>query len=285
MHMWKKLLIGAGLSVSILVVALLIIAYVVLHQVGGDYFESAGIKIHHTDEGVGDAVILVHGYTANADLNWRLPGLHKKLASQFRVITLDVRGHGLSDKPHDASKYGVEMVEDVRRLMDHLKISKAHVVGYSMGGFITLKFMALYPERLLSAMPCGAAWMPPGDPLEELAVNIHKGLMGADAPLLAPVQRLLLGTAMDLTALGGVAKSFKELAVSKDDLAKVTCPVMAVKGGEEEVVLGGGDLRSALPQYEETIIPGGRHNSVIFYSGFHAAIVNFLNKHRETAQP
>lgn len=75
---------------------------------------------------------------------------------------MDVRGHGLSGKPHDTAQYGVEMVEDVRRLLDHLKIEKAHLVGYSMGGFIVYKFMALHPERLITAMPCGAAWMEPG---------------------------------------------------------------------------------------------------------------------------
>lgn len=276
----RKWLIAAGALLALVVVALTSVYAVVTRQVHGLHFDSNGVNIHYTDEGSGEAVILVHGYTANADLNWRLPGLHKKLAQDFRVITMDVRGHGRSDKPHEASQYGIEMVHDVQRLMDHLKLDKAHLVGYSMGGFIVLKFMAMYPERLISAMPCGAAWMPPGDPLEALAVNIHDGLMGANVSVLAPVQRAVLGIAMDLTALGALAQSFKELAVTEADLAKVTIPVMAVKGGKEEVVIGGGDLRTALPQYEETIIPGGRHNSVIFYAGFHDALRGFLNKHR-----
>lgn len=275
-----KWLTGAGVLLGLMVVVLGSVYAIVTRQVHGLHFDSDGVNIHYTDEGSGEAVILVHGYTANADLNWRLPGLHKKLAQDFRVITMDVRGHGRSDKPHEAPQYGIEMVHDVQRLMDHLKLDKAHLVGYSMGGFIVLKFMAMYPERLISAMPCGAAWMPPGDPLEALAVTIHDGLMGANVSVFAPLQRAVLGLVMDLTALGALAQSFKELAVPASDLAKVTIPVMAVKGGKEEVVLGGGDLRSALPQYEETIIPGGRHNSVIFYTGFHDAIVGFLNKHR-----
>ena len=74
------------------------------------------------------------------------------LAKDFRVIALDCRGHGKSDKPHDATKYGNEMIEDVARLMDHLNIPKAHIVGYSMGGAITGKFITMHPDRVLTAV-------------------------------------------------------------------------------------------------------------------------------------
>src|SRR5204862_320240 len=65
--------------------------------------------------------------------------------------TMDCRGHGKSDKPHEPGKYGVEMVEDVVRLMDHLRIKRAHIVGYSMGSMITAKLLVTHPERLITA--------------------------------------------------------------------------------------------------------------------------------------
>ena len=101
-------------------------------------FDSRGVKIHYIIEGQGEPVILVHGFTASIPVQWGLPGIISKLAKQYQVIALDNRGHGNSDKPHDPDSYGKQMPEDVLRLMDHLKIKKAHVVGYSMGGFMAV---------------------------------------------------------------------------------------------------------------------------------------------------
>lgn len=283
--MKKKRLVGVAACMAVLATVSGVLLYVVLHQVRGNFLNADGVKIHYTDQGKGDPVILVHGYSANSDLNWRLPGLVRKLQPHFRVITMDVRGHGLSDKPHEVAKYGIEMVNDVERLMDHLHIPKAHLVGYSMGGFITLKFASMHPDRLLSAMPCGAAWMTPSDPLCNLLNVIHDDLMGTHAPpngLVAArrfVERTLMGAVMDLNALGCVAARFDELAITEADLRRINVPIMAVRGGREELVLGGSALKPVLPDYEECIVPGGRHSTVIFYAGFQQAILDFLLAH------
>jgi len=275
----------SALVAAILLLGLAPFLLVVTRRVRGAWFDSNGVRIHYTDQGAGEAVILVHGYTANADVNWRLPRIIAQLRRRFRVIAMDVRGHGLSGKPHDARQYGVETVNDVRRLMDHLNIRKAHLVGYSMGGFITLKFITTYPERLISAMPCGAAWMTPSAPLRNLASDIHAGLVRKDAPAfgtraaLAWLQRQLLGTIMDLEALGAVGEGFGELAVTETELRAVKVPVMAIRGGHDTVVYGGGDLRATLPGYQELTIPGGRHNTVIFYRKFRETILRFLMEH------
>ena len=73
------------------------------------------------------------------------------------MIALDCRGHGKSDKPHDPAKYGPEMAADVVRLLDHLKIEKAHLIGYSSGAFIAGKVAATHPERVLSVVYGGQA--------------------------------------------------------------------------------------------------------------------------------
>ena len=88
------------------------------------YFDSNGVKIHYVVEGAGEPVVLVHGFTANIQLQWGMPGIITKLAKDYQVIALDNRGHGKSDKPHDPEKYGPEMINDVIRLMDHLNIKK-----------------------------------------------------------------------------------------------------------------------------------------------------------------
>ncbi|HEX72751.1 MAG TPA: alpha/beta fold hydrolase, partial [Candidatus Hydrogenedentes bacterium] len=120
----RKRWLAAFLVLGALLIAAALLAFFATRRVTGDYFDSNGVRIHYTVEGAGDPVILVHGFAANADLNWRLPGVTKALAKEFRVIALDNRGHGLSDKPHDPQQYGAEMIEDVVRLMDHLGIEK-----------------------------------------------------------------------------------------------------------------------------------------------------------------
>ncbi len=119
-------------------------------------FDSNGVKIRYLVEGEGEPVLLIHGFVVNKELQWGLPGTIKALAKDHRVIALDNRGHGKSGKPTDPKKYGMEMVEDAVRLLDHLKIKKAHVVGYSMGAVITAKLMVTHPDRLLSATLGGA---------------------------------------------------------------------------------------------------------------------------------
>jgi pimeloyl-ACP methyl ester carboxylesterase len=76
---------------------------------------------------------------------WRDSGVIDALARDFHVIAFDVRGHGKSDKPHGVSRYRGEIVEDVARLLDHLRIRQAHIVGYSMGGYLTANLARFIP--------------------------------------------------------------------------------------------------------------------------------------------
>jgi pimeloyl-ACP methyl ester carboxylesterase len=121
--------------------------------------DANGVKIRYYVQGKGEPVVLIHGWLSSAGINWDLFGTTALLAKDFQVITLDVRGHGRSDKPLNEKDYGPELVEDVVRLLDHLKIKKAHIVGYSMGGIITGSFIANHPDRALSGTLCGMAWM------------------------------------------------------------------------------------------------------------------------------
>src|SRR5262245_45566758 len=105
-------------------------------------FDAKGVKLHYVVEGVGEPAVLIHGLYSSARVNWQMPGIVSLLSKKYQVIALDLPGHGESDKPANEEAYGLEMVEDVARLLDHLKIQKAHIVGYSMGGMIAVKFMS-----------------------------------------------------------------------------------------------------------------------------------------------
>ena len=125
-------------------------------------FDSHGVKIAYAVRGQGTPVVLIHGWLSSGWINWDLPGTSDLLAKDHQVITLDMPAHGLSDKPAASEAYGPELVEHVVRLMDHLKIKKAHVVGYSMGGIITAKLLAKHPDRVLSGVLGGMAWLREG---------------------------------------------------------------------------------------------------------------------------
>lgn len=104
----------------------------------GSFEASDGVRIHYLEAGkqgaTGAPVVLIHGYTGSAQGNWFANGVADALAKRHWVVAIDCRGHGQSEKPHDPEKYGPQMARDVLELMDHLKIDRAHVHGYSMGG-------------------------------------------------------------------------------------------------------------------------------------------------------
>src|SRR5262249_52412766 len=111
--------------------------------------------------GEGEPVVLIHGWMGESSMWGRDLFGNTKLdttnAKGFRLIALDCRGHGKSDKPHDVERYGPEMAADVVRMLDHLKIAKAHLVGYSSGAFIAGRVAATHPERVLSIVYGGQA--------------------------------------------------------------------------------------------------------------------------------
>ena len=180
-----------------------------------DNFDSAGVKIHYAVRGEGEPVILIHGLYSSARVNWDSPGVSAHLAKHFQVITLDCRGHGESDKPTDANAYGINMVEDVVRLMDHLKIPQARVAGYSMGGAIALKLAAGHPERLNRLVLCGMGWRKASGPLYRFWETAEgKRFKRSDVP-------------------PACENSFPELSVTEAEIKAVTIPVEMIVGDSD----------------------------------------------------
>jgi pimeloyl-ACP methyl ester carboxylesterase len=103
-----------------------------------------GGKIHFCDEGKGDAIVLIHGYLESAEI-WS--GMAYKLSKGYRVITVDLPGHGRSD--NCSADYTMEfLAELIKELLDKLNIRKAFITGHSLGGYVTLAFLEKYPDRL-----------------------------------------------------------------------------------------------------------------------------------------
>jgi len=104
------------------------------------FFDSDGVRIRYIEQGVGEPIILLHGHTTRIELSWISTGVFDALSANHRVIAMDFRGYGESGKPHDPSAYGTQMAEDVIRLLDHLSIDRAHIIGYSMGAPFVLPY-------------------------------------------------------------------------------------------------------------------------------------------------
>jgi pimeloyl-ACP methyl ester carboxylesterase len=110
-----------------------------------DMFTTIGNgKIHYTDSGRGHVVILLHGYLESGEV-WN--GFAGQLATEFRVITMDLPGHGLSDVYGETHSMEF-MASAVKDLLDKLSVGKAFMIGHSLGGYVTLAFLELFPEYL-----------------------------------------------------------------------------------------------------------------------------------------
>lgn len=260
----------------------------------GQYFDSDGVKIHYTVQGEGEPVILVHGFAFNADLNWRAPGVIDALAKSYKVIALDNRGHGLSGKPTDVESYGEKMPEDIIRLMDHLKIEKAHVIGYSMGGFITLKLTTMYPERLLSSAPCGMGWgqmdAETRDLVDRIATSLEQGkgfgpllerlnIDVDDRGLAGRLFNYLLTSTNNTLALAKAMRGMPGLAVSEAQLRANQVPVLSVVGRDDPLAENAGPLHETMTNHELVYIDHTDHVTALRAPEFIPALLKHLEAH------
>jgi pimeloyl-ACP methyl ester carboxylesterase len=116
-----------------------------------------GVRTFYETQGEGEALLLVHGHSM-AGARWHGAGYVEALRDEYRMIVVDVRGHGRSDKPHDVSAYALETIcDDMLRVLDDADAASVHAWGYSMGGGIVEQLCASAPERIRSAIVGGWA--------------------------------------------------------------------------------------------------------------------------------
>ena len=138
-------------------------------------FHNGAVDIAYLDEGEGPPIVLVHGFASSKDVNWVYPTWVSLLRqSGRRVIALDHRGHGASTKLYDPEDYHIgTMAGDVRALLDHLKIERADIMGYSLGSRITALLAYHSPERVRCAIlgGLGMTLVAGGGPGENVAAR------------------------------------------------------------------------------------------------------------------
>lgn len=259
-------------------------------------FDSDGVQIRYlvTGREDGEPVVLIHGFAGNIERQWG--PVITALKTDFKCIGMDCRGHGKSGKPHDPEKYGIEMVRDVARLLDHLKIEKAHLAGYSMGAGIALRFAIEYPQRVLSITLGGGSGMLKGQ--EELiaavADSLEKGnglaplitaLTPKDRPAPTPeaikIIDELVFAVNDAKALGAVARAATKEKLSDRPIAEIAAPIVVIIGAEDPLRSGVDQLKKLLPKTAEVVIDKADHMSAFRRQEFVAAIKKFLDENQQ----
>lgn len=268
------------------------------------YFDSNGVKIRYVTKGIGDPVVLIHGWMSDSSMWGQDAAGNTELDESdkgFQIIALDCRGHGKSDKPKNPADYGAEMAADVVRLLDHLKIKKAHLVGYSSGAFIAGKIAATHPKRVLSVVYAGQApiiaeTMKPSDfsDVDRFAKAVDENKLVAYLIEVAPTDRPkpteeqakafadYYYADKDVKAFAAAGRSFPELKATTKNLKKYNGPILFMYGRNESEHVKNrvASVKSILKRGEVHVVEGGDHMTTIAKPDFGATLIRFLNSNK-----
>jgi pimeloyl-ACP methyl ester carboxylesterase len=242
---------------------------------------SDGVDIHVLDEGEGQPVLLIHGFASNAVVNWVDTGWVRHLnRSGFRAIAMDNRGHGLSGKLYTPQEYGTpRMAEDARRVLDHLGIGRADVMGYSMGARIAAFLAIQHPQYVRSVVFGG------------LGVNMVRPMAGTgpiaaalEAPTIDDVtnptartfRAFADSTKSDLKALAACIRGARD-PISADDLKRLQCPVLVAVGSTDVIAGSATDLAGLIPGAQAVVMEGRDHMKAVGDRAYKDAVIEFLN--------
>jgi len=265
-----------------------------------------GIEVHYRETGEGFPVVLVHGYTGNSR-NWALTA--PPLAERFRVISLDLRGHGLSAKPSGEDDYALEtMASDVYELLNSLGISECALVGHSMGGMVSQLLILEHPEVVRALVLVDTAGEVPKGLLyderrkqrqrlvelartdgleavfeEQLKVTPIPDAIKANPQYIDVWRQQFLMTSREayIACANGMSSRLSLLG----DLSAVAVPTLIVCGEHDEPFLEPSrDMHKAIPASEMIIIAGAGHGPQMETPGeFNRVLMGFLSRVGATA--
>jgi pimeloyl-ACP methyl ester carboxylesterase len=242
-----------------------------------------GATLSYEIEGDGVPVLLLHGFATDAYINWVRPGITEKLVGAgYRVIMLDQRGHGLSDKPHDPEAYGDDaMLSDAQALLNELGIERCLGAGYSMGARNMVGLLGR-DARVRAAVLGGIG-----------SNMLHQREWGgavADA-MLAEDKRTVTDryaksfrdfadlTGADRQALAAIQRNPRGPLAGLD---AISVPVLVLCGDNDPMVGSPQELADAMPNARVAIV-GGTHLNVVNNPDFHRELIAFFDENRDDA--
>ena len=245
-------------------------------------FTTSGLSLAYEVHGTGAPVLCVHGFASSGKVNWIDTGWVETLTEAgYQAITLDNRGHGNSDKPHDPELYyPAQMAEDAIALLDHLEIGRAAVLGYSMGARIAAFMAFSHPERVAAAIFGG------------MGTNLINGLTdgndiiaGLRAPALSdlthPTARQFRifadHTGSDREALAACMETSRQ-PMARADVRRIEVPVMVAVGEADDMAGRPEALAELLPHGEAVLIPKRDNMRATGDKVFKNAALEFLGR-------
>lgn len=228
-------------------------------------------------------VLAVHGFASSARDNWVDTGwVRDLLAAGFRVLAVDLRGHGASDKPHDAAQYNFPaFVTDLVTILDTYLVDEVFYLGYSLGGRVGWQFMAHAPEHVVAGVLGG---IPDGRPLGRLDLTAARAFLAtgervpdrATRRYLAMAERLPTNDPHALLALAEGMRLDEDLPPMD---APPQQPVLIATGSDDPILADSRALASALPHGSFVEIPGRNHVTAPASRDFRRDGVAFLREH------
>lgn len=227
------------------------------------------------------AVLIVHGFASSTRDNWVLTGWARMLErSGYRVLGVDQRGHGRSDKPHDPDGYTVRtLASDVESVLDTFLIDEARYVGYSLGARVGWQVARDLGDRIPRAVLGG---VPDGTPLARLNIDQVRGYIDAGAPVTDPAtQRYIALTERvpgnDLRALLALALGMRQSrSIDPDPETAPVQPILFATGAQDAVIAGSRSLAAAAPGGTFYEIPGRHHFNAPGSRDFRDCTLQFL---------
>jgi pimeloyl-ACP methyl ester carboxylesterase len=251
-----------------------------------------GVRLAYDVVGQGPPVLLIHGFAASRIQNWKDPGwYHTLTGAGYRVVAMDCRGHGESDKPHEAEFYGHDkMAEDARAVLHAAGISPTFLMGYSMGGFISAHLLLEHPDELqkVAIGGVGASYLndspQPGNRMAdpETRNRIADALIAPDASKIADSTARMFRTfaeqsGKDRLALAACMRAMRR-NFSTVELSRSQRPVLVVCG-ENDVLTGPpGPLAAAFADGRSVVVPRRDHMTTVGDKVYKAAVLEFFSE-------
>lgn len=246
-------------------------------------FLSDGITLAYETFGEGPPLLLIHGFASSIQINWVATGWVDTLTrAGYGVVAIDNRGHGQSEKLYDSELYWAHlMADDAARLLDHLGIGRAAVMGYSMGARISA-YLSLRHKRKVACAVLGG-----------MGINLISGLEDSDAI----IEGLLAEKLEDLThpsarqfrifadhskadrkALAACMVTSRE-PMPEAEVSRIDVPVLVAVGEDDDMAGSPQAVADLFPDAEAFIIPRRNHMLATGDPKFKAAALDFLARH------
>lgn len=237
------------------------------------YTASDGIKIYYEVKGTGYPVVLVHGFIVNSQ-SWKRGKLYFDLvAAGYKVITIDLRGNGQSDKPRDCDLYANDAeAKDIMGIVGELKLKKYTAVGYSRGSIITARLMVL--DKRLEQAVMGGMGTDFTDPNWPRRIMFYKGFSGIDvAPEMEPIIANVTKAGLDKGLLACMQKEQPSTLV--EALKKVKIKVLVACGDKDDDNAKALNLSRYFKNGTSKSVPGD-HGAAVQTQQFSDAVLQWL---------